>query len=222
MGRAAGGYGTTTAGSAGPEATELATLDGRARERTREADELIGRSESAVREIIDRLVGHAPQLGVADGTVRRDRTREGGQPAHRRHADVVGRELRRIGRTGYGAETTGAWINDDGTVEQISSGRDTPWYRRTRAVLAGLGRKNTALDTHCEAQAVVRMHQEGKRHGTIVLSRPPCGVGETPGRPYTCDKRLGEIIRRLLPAGSTLTIVDPDHEVWIYPKEVEE
>ncbi|HEX5405232.1 MAG TPA: DddA-like double-stranded DNA deaminase toxin [Pseudonocardiaceae bacterium] len=98
----------------------------------------------------------------------------------RRRAEAVRRELRRIGRSGYGAETKGAWINDDGTAEPISSGTATPWYRRTRAVLAGLGRRNTALDTHCEAQAVVRMQQEGKRHAMLVLSRPPCGVGETP------------------------------------------
>jgi hypothetical protein len=66
------------------------------------------------------------------------------------------------------------------------------------------------------------MQHEGRQHATIVLSRPPCGAGELPGRPYTCDKKLGEIIRRLLPAGSTLTVIDADEKVWIYPKEVEE
>jgi hypothetical protein len=199
------------AGSGRPEVADIASLDVHIQSQLRAADELAARCESLVNAIIDRLVGGSGSAPIAQSAVRDSRT---SLPR-----DLLRRELRRIGRTGYGAETRGTWINDDGSVESITSGRATPWYRRTRAVLTGLGRRHTALDTHCEAQAVVRMQQEGRRHATIVLSRRPCGTDDVPPRPYTCDSRLGEIIRRLLPPGSTLTVVDPDEGIWTYPKE---
>lgn len=221
---AAVGYSTATTDSHQPEAVDLASQDGHVQNQIRDADQMVGRCQVTVAAIIDRLAG---VVGPARSSPANKSGGETGgrvvdQPGHERHADVVRRELRRIGRTGYGVETKGAWINDDGTAEAVTSGTATPWYRRTRAVLAGLGRRNTALDTHCEAQAVVRMQQEGRTRGILVLSRSPCGVGDMPARPYTCDTRLGGIIRRLLPSGSTLTVVDPDGKIWTYPKEGEE
>jgi hypothetical protein len=221
---AAVGYSAATPGSHQPEVVDLASLGGQVQNQIRDADQLVGRCQMTVTTIIDRLVGGIGPAAPSPADKSRGETggRADHQTSHGHHAAVIRRELRRIGRTGYGVETRGAWINDDGTAEPVTSGTATPWYRRTRAVLAGLGRRNTALDTHCEAQAVVRMQQEGRRHGTLVLSRPPCGVGDVPARPYTCDTRLGVIIRRLLPSGSTLTVVDPDGKTWTYPKEGEE
>jgi hypothetical protein len=113
---AASRYQATVTGSGQPEATDLSSLCDLAHRQISETEELIARCEAAVQTIIDRLAGGSPMATSTRGP--------GGElrlPTHRRHAAVVRRELRRIGRTGYGVKTRGAWINNDGTTDRSSA-----------------------------------------------------------------------------------------------------
>jgi SCP1.201-like deaminase len=141
-------------------------------------------------------------------------------PAHVRHANVVRDVRARLGRGVRGSETRGAWLHADGSTEDVRSGLDTLWYRRAKAIFSGFGNlRYTRLARHCEGQAVVRMQKEQLREATIILDRAPCGTPPDPADAWTCDQKLDDIMRRLLPAGSVLTVIDPDGKLWMYPKE---
>jgi hypothetical protein len=230
---AAADYSAVTSGASHPETVDLAVLAGHARRLLRETDELTGRCESAVNALIDRIRGGQ---GLAAGA----------EPAHRSYPGVATRERERLGRTQEGRRTSGSWIKDDGTVESVESGPDTPWFEMTRAELIRQGRASgdpaarlQRLATHVEVQLVVRCGAEltaaaaaaAERGETgwqpqpvglsLRLSRQPCGT--EPGIPavaqrFSCDKQLGTIVRRTLPPGSSLTVVDPDGREWTYPR----
>lgn len=124
----------------------------------------------------------------------------------------------------------------------MDSGDRTPWFAQTRSALIELGRtsgdpaaKIQRLATHAEVQLVVRLaadlaaesqgkdqgRQQAPVHASIRISRQPCGTepGISPMQQrLTCDKQLGNLIRRWLPPGSSIVVIDPDEQEWTYPK----
>lgn len=128
----------------------------------------------------------------------------------------------RVGRGVPGSQTRGAWVRDDGGIEELRSGNDTEWFPAADRELRRLGGTRgvalSRLATHLEVQFVVRMRSERISDATLVLDRPPCGTPPRRPAPFTCDAQLGNLIRALLPAGSVLRVVDPDGGVWTYPK----
>lgn len=171
---------------------------------------------------------------------------DGPAHAHRRYAETAARERELVGRTDYGQPTRGSWIKNDGTVERFDSGTGSQWYGLAREALTALGRANgdlaariKRLATHSEVQLVARLAadvtaqtEDAARRGdsnwrpgavkaSIQISRRPCGTepGISPiQQRLTCDKQLGNIIRKWLPPGSSIVVVDPDGEEWTYPK----
>jgi hypothetical protein len=63
---------------------------------------------------------------------------------------------------------------------------------------------------------------DGLSHATLVLDREPCGVFGKPPQPFQCHAQLDGLISTLLPAGASLTIVDPSGRIWTYPKKAGE
>jgi hypothetical protein len=63
------------------------------------------------------------------------------------------------------------------------------------------------------------MRKEQLREATIILDRAPGGTPPDPADEWTCDQKLDDIMRRVLPARSTLTVIDPDGTPWRYPKQ---
>lgn len=212
------GYATTFAGSAASDSAQSMACLAEAREHTVAGLAAADRSADLLATYLGVIAGGRSSVVVSqDRPVRRGRV---DLPAHVRHADVVRDVRTRLGRGVRGRETRGTWLHADGRTEDIRSGLDTPWFRRAKAIFSGFGNlRYTRLARHCEGQAVVRMQKEQLRKATIILDRAPCGTPPNPVDEWTCDQKLDDIMYRLLPAGSVLTVIDPDGTLWTYPKE---
>jgi hypothetical protein len=158
----------------------------------------------------------------------------GAEPANS-SADAPGPSTAEVGRRGSqlaDGRARGVRIRQDGTTETLYSGDGPPWYETARAALATLGgpngRKLARLARHVEVRLVFMLLAEieaGDRPAdqpvreTVVMDRPPCSAPPQPPTPFSCHYQLGNIIRAVLPSGSTLTVIDADGSMWVYPKE---
>jgi hypothetical protein len=57
------------------------------------------------------------------------------------------------------------------------------------------------IGTHVEGHAIAKMHEVGATNGTLVVSKPPCGI---------CDR----VISIALPKGARLKVIHPDAGSW--------
>jgi SCP1.201-like deaminase len=195
-------YATIMRGSAAPESDEITADLTRARHQATVGLAVAEQSRQLIAAYLASIAGSgAPGISAGDAAL----------PVRIRHAAKISEAQARLGRGVRGSETRGAWPNPDGSIEDIRSGIDTPWYRRAKAIFGGFGNlRYTRLARHCEGQAVVRIQKEQLREATIILDRAPCGTPPDPADEWTCDQKLDDIMRRVLPVGSTLTVIDPD------------
>lgn len=196
----------------------------------------LAQARVGIEEILSRIVRLVGEGATAETTPSVDQgssnepnsTKAGSpskelKPARVRHVDLIRRARQRLGRTPPGAQTSGIWIRDDGTTEELRSGKDTPWYaetfRQLRRIGGPAGRALTRLATHIEVQMILgRPHKDESPEITLVLSRPPCGTPPAPNEPFTCNSQLANLIRATR-RDITLTVIDADGRVWTYPRE---
>lgn len=101
---------------------------------------------------------------------------------------------------GRGPKPSGL-LDIDGQHTPLVSGREGP-TQQIPPPRTGTG-MNGKLVTHVEAHAAAQLRVTGATNGTLYINRLPCS---DPQPPYGCS----EMLPRMVPRGSTLTIYGPD------------
>ena len=108
-------------------------------------------------------------------------------------------------------KTRGIWVDRDGVEQDLVSG-ETDLFEEVKQFLKdnniGPERGELMTPTHVETKFAMVMRLRGLKHETIVVNQVPCK-----GK-WGCE----ELIHRILPAGSTLTVFGPNGFIETYPK----
>jgi hypothetical protein len=114
------------------------------------------------------------------------------------------------------------WVDAKGTDHELTSGNRDRWHTLAAdfARQRGWSRGSSVLGLtrHVEIKFAMRMREMDatRRPGdplleeTIVIDRPPCGVGSTVD--WTCETRLPDF----LPPGASLTVIDRAGNQYTY------
>jgi hypothetical protein len=140
-----------------------------------------------------------------DGTVPGRRISD--EDGRRLQQKLPDREESRLSRP----KTRGLWVDRDGNEEQLVSGEHDEWFQKVTDFLRERGIPPKPGDimspSHVELKFAMRMRLRGMKHETIAVNKLPCK-----GR-FGCE----ELLRDVLPDGSTLTIFGPDGFKETYP-----
>jgi hypothetical protein len=149
--------------------------------------------------------------GARDGTSPEDESAPGrrisDEEGHRLQRNLPDREESRLSRP----KTRGLWVDRDGNEEQLVSGEHDEWFQKVTDFLRERGIPPKPGDimspSHVELKFAMRMRLRGMQHETIAVNKLPCK-----GR-FGCE----ELLRDVLPDGSTLTVFGPDGFKETYP-----
>lgn len=108
-------------------------------------------------------------------------------------------------------KTRGIWVDRDGIEQDLVSG-ETDLFEQVKQFLKdrniGPERGELMTPTHVETKFAMFMRLRGLTHETIMVNQVPCK-----GK-WGCEELMG----RILPAGSTLTVFGPNGFIETYPK----
>ena len=150
--------------------------------------------------------------GAGDGDSPKDAAPPGrritDEDGYRLQQDLPDRELSRVSRP----KTRGTWIDENGDKEDLVSGEHDEWFQKVTDFLRERGippRDDAGImsPSHVETKFAMRMRTRGLKHETIVVNKLPC-KGQ-----FGCE----ELLRDILPPGSTLTVFGPRGFKETYP-----
>jgi hypothetical protein len=135
------------------------------------------------------------------------------EEGHRLQKELPDRELSRLSRP----KTRGTWVDENGDKEELVSGEHDEWFQKVTDFLRERGippRDDAGImsPSHVETKFAMRMRVRGLKHETIMVNKLPC-KGQ-----FGCE----ELLRDILPPGSTLTVFGPKGFKQTYPRPADE
>ncbi|WP_112236877.1 DddA-like double-stranded DNA deaminase toxin [Kribbella monticola] len=135
------------------------------------------------------------------------------EDGYRLQQELPDRELSRLSRP----KTRGTWVDENGDKEDLVSGQHDEWFQKVTDFLRERGippRDDAGImsPSHVETKFAMRMRLRGLQHETIMVNKLPC-KGQ-----FGCE----ELLRDILPPGSTLTVFGPKGFKETYPLPTDE
>ena len=130
------------------------------------------------------------------------------EEGYRLQKELPDRELSRLSRP----KTRGTWVDENGDKEDLVSGEHDEWFQKVTDFLRERGippRDDAGImsPSHVETKFAMRMRVRGLKHESIMVNKLPC-KGQ-----FGCE----ELLRDILPPGSTLTVFGPKGFTATYP-----
>jgi hypothetical protein len=135
------------------------------------------------------------------------------EDGYRLQQELPDREQSRLSRP----KTRGTWVDENGDKEDLVSGEHDEWFQKVTDFLRERGippRDDAGImsPSHVETKFAMRMRLRGLKHETIMVNKLPC-KGQ-----FGCE----ELLRDILPPGSTLTVFGPKGFKETYPLPTDE